>query len=582
MTFTDWLTGIGVRSAMAAPNALEDPVPSWVTRTGALLGIALFVLILCSPTPEGLSSAGQRMAAVAALMGIFWVAQVLPMEVTSLLPLALFPVLGVQSAKDVSAAYFTDNSFLYLGGFILALGIERWGLHRRFALHIVAATGTGVRRIVFGYMLATFAISMWISNTAATLLMLPIAMALLTSLEQLGRSSSTLSTDGNEPAESGMASSEALAARRKPRPAVGLPADDPQFARLGMAVMLGIGYAATLGGMATIVGTPTNIVYVEVIQKQFPDAPPLSAAEWMTTWGPCAFAFLVMTWLLITFRLRTPAGLQNWDRGFFRRQLQQLGPMQAGERWMLAVFSLTAALWLSRTGFDAGGTWRIPGWNVWASQWLAHLDVPKGGHWINDSTVAMVMALVMFTIPVRTHPDRPREQLMDWHTAGRLPWGILLLFGGGFAIAEASRTSGLAEWAGSVLAQSAQGLPIWLVIGLICLLVTFLSEFTSNVATANALLPIIAGLAVALGIDPRLLMLPATLAASNGFMLPIGTPPNAIVFGTGRIRMSQMVTYGLILDLAGVALIVLATYTLLVPQLHIDTNIFPAWAVGKD
>ncbi len=536
--------------AVSPPPALEDPVPPSVTRAGALLGIALFGFILLGPTPEGLSSAGQRMAAVAALMGVFWVTQVLPMEVTSLLPLALFPLLGVQSAKDVSAAYFTDNSFLYLGGFILALGIERWGLHRRFALHIVAATGTGVRRIVFGYMFATFAISMWISNTAATLLMLPIAMALLTSLEQLGDADADSSRD-------------------------------PQFARLGMAIMLGIGYAATLGGMATIVGTPTNIVYVEVLQKQFPDAPPLSAAEWMCTWGPCAFVFLLVTWLLITAGLRTPAGLRNWDRDFFRKQLRQLGPMQSGERWMLVVFSTTALLWLSRTGFDVGGGWAIPGWNVWANHWLARLDVAQGGHWINDSTVAMVMALVMFAIPVRAHADRPREPLMDWHTASRLPWGILLLFGGGFAIAEASRTTGLAEWAGGVLAQSAQGLPVWLVIGLVCLLVTFLSEFTSNVATANALLPIVAGLAVALGIDPRLLMLPATLAASNGFMLPIGTPPNAIVFGTGRIRMSQMVTYGLVLDFLGVALIVLATYTLLIPQLHIDTTTLPAWAASK-
>jgi solute carrier family 13 (sodium-dependent dicarboxylate transporter), member 2/3/5 len=246
---------------------------------------------------------------------------------------------------------------------------------------------------------------------------------------------------------------------------------------------------------------------------------------------------------------------------------------------MLLVFLTTAGLWLTRTGFDAGGGYALPGWNVLADWWLAALEI-KGGtrDWINDSTVAMTMALVMFAIPVRAAAGRPRQKLMDWSTASRLPWGILLLFGGGFAIADASRTTGLAEWAGAVVARSTADLPLWLLLTLICLLVTFLSEFTSNVATANALLPIIAGLAVSLGIDPRLLMLPATLAASNGFMLPIGTPPNAIVFGSGRIRISQMVAYGFLLDLIGVALIVLATYFLLMPQLGISLQTMPGWA----
>lgn len=529
--------------------SIEEPVPVGVSRLGAIVGGVLFLAILLAPTPEGLSSAGQRMAAVTALMGVFWVTQVLPMEVTSLLPLALFPILGVQSAKNVAASYFSDSSFLYLGGFVLALGIERWGLHRRFALHIVAATGTSVRRIVFGFMLATFGLSMWISNTAATLLMLPIAMALLTSLENL-RSDTT----------------DPEATRRN-------------LAPLGLAVMLGIGYSASLGGMATVVGTPTNVVYLEVLQKQFDNAPTFSAAEWMTTWGPFAFVFLIATWAVLTWSLRTPPGWGDFDRNFFRKQVTDLGPMQAGERWMLVIFTLTAGLWLTRTGFDFGHGWRLPGWRVLAESWLTRLDVSTGhANYINDSTVAITMALVMFTIPVRTRPGRPVEQLMDWQTAVRLPWGILLLFGGGFAIADASRTSGLAEWAGSTLATVAVGMPLWLLLTLICLLVTFLSEFTSNVATANALLPIVAGLAVSLGIDPRLLMLPATLSASNGFMLPIGTPPNAIVFGSGRIRIAQMVRYGFVLDIIGVVLIVLATYLLLMPQLGIDAQTLPEWA----
>lgn len=530
---------------------MDDPVPPWVSRVGGYVGVLLFFVLVLLPTPEGMSTAGQRMAAVTALMGVFWVTQALPMEVTSLLPLALFPLLGIMSAKDVSASYFSDSSFLYLGGFVLALGIERWGLHRRFALHIVAATGTGVRRMVLGFMLATFGISMWISNTAATLLMLPIALALLTSLEQLGGPTAPGESTGS----------------------------DPHFARLGMSLMLGIGYAATLGGMATLVGTPTNVVYLEVIQKQFPEAPELSAGQWITTWTPCSLGFLVVTWLVLTLGMKRPSGLTKFDRTFFRDQIRTLGPVTPGERWMFVVFITTALLWLTRTGFDPGLGWSLPGWNVLAEHWLSLLEITKGTrNWINDSTVAMLMALVMFCIPVRTQRDRPTEPLMDWATASKLPWGILLLFGGGFAIADASRITGLAEWSGVWLAQSTQGWPIWVLIGLICLLVTFLSEFTSNVATANALLPIAAGLAIAMEVDPRLLMLPATLAASNGFMLPIGTPPNAIVFGTGRIRIGQMVKYGFLLDILGVLLIVLATYTLLVPQLDIGTQGLPDWA----
>lgn len=533
---------------MTAPaSSLEEPVPESISRAGWVVGLSLFAVILLVGAPKGLSPAGHRLAAVTALMGVFWVTQALPMEVTSLLPLVLFPLCGVQSAKSVAGAYFSDSSFLYLGGFLLALGIERWGLHRRLALHIVAWTGLGVRRIVLGFMLATFAISMWISNTASALLMLPIAMALLSALEH-------------------------------PVDADGPPIRDSDFAPFGMATMLGLGYAATLGGMATLVGTPTNVVYVEVFHKQFPDGPPLSAAQWMLTWTPCALAFLVVTWLLLTARLRTPARLAELDWTFFTDRIRELGPMRTGEWWMAAIFLVTAMLWLTRTGLDVGESFQLPGWNALGDRWLSWLGVENPRDFINDSTVAMGMALMMFAIPLRTQPRGEWVPLMDWHTAARLPWGILLLFGGGFAIAEACRTTGLAEWAGLWLATSVRGLPTWLIIAVICLLVTFLSEFTSNVATANALLPIIAGLAVALGIDPRLLMLPATLAASCGFMLPIGTPPNAIVFGSGRIRITQMAGYGLLLDLIGVALIVAATFTLLAPQLQIDSQRMPEWA----
>lgn len=532
----------------SAPSSGEDPVPEWVSRLGLWLGLVIGLAIICGPTPAGLDPAGQRLAGVVALMGVWWITQAAPMEMTSLLPLVLFPLLGIAGAKEVAATYFSDSSFLYLGGFILALGLERWGLHRRLALHIVAATGTGVKRMVFGAMLATFTLSMWISNTAATLMMLPIALALLNSLLPV--------TEGPVPS-------------------------DRAAERLGMALMLGVGYSATLGGLATLVGTPTNIVFGTVLAKQFPEAPPVSAAQWMLIWTPCGLALLVLTWGLLTCGLKMPRELDRIDRDTFRRQLRELGPMSTGERAMLIVFLLTAVLWLTRTGIPLGVV-NIPGWKVAAGRWLTGLGVARdSGEWINDSTVAMAMALLLFLIPIRTRPERPAEPLMDWRTANRLPWGILLLFGGGFAIAEGSRTTGLAEWSGEWLATVAGGLPPWALITLVCLLMTFLSEFTSNVATANALLPIVAGLAVAVGVDPRLLMLPATIAASNGYMLPIGTPPNAIVFGTGRIRMGQMMGYGFVLDLVGVGLIVLATYGLMVPLLGIDPAVLPEWVRAR-
>lgn len=510
-----------------------------------MIAILVFVTLWCWPAPQGLEPAAQRLAAAAALMAVCWMTQAIPIEVTSLLPLVLFPLLGIESAKAVSQSYFSDSSFLYLGGFILALGIERWGLHRRIALTITATLGVGPRRMVLGFMLATFTISMWISNTAATLLMLPIAMALLATLEEWHADQ---------------------------------PHTDRAFRRLAMAVTLGTGYAATIGGMATLVGTPTNVVYVDIFQRLYPEAPPMSAGQWMTVWTPFSMIFLLFAWGLLVLGIGTPRWMGVLDRRLFRQQRAELGPMQAGERWMLLLFILTVAAWLLRTDFVTGDQVWLRGWGRLAAGWLATLGVARPDEWINDSTVAMLVAVVMFLVPIRTSNDFNRVPLMDWQTASRLPWGILLLFGGGFALAEACKSTGLSVWAGERLATVIQGQPLWLMILATGVLVTFLSELTSNVATANALLPMIAGTAVALGLDPRLLMIPATIAASCGFMLPVSTPPHAIVFGTGRIKLVEMARYGLVLNLAGAALILAASLWLLGPQLNIRPGELPAWA----
>ena len=526
---------------------LDERSPPWLTAGGKVAAIAAFLILWLLPTPEGLSPEAQRLAAATALMAVCWMTQAIPIEVTSLLPLALYPLLGVQSAKTVSRAYFSDSSFLYMGGFILALGIERWGLHRRIALTITSAVGVGPRRLVFGFMLATFAISMWISNTASALLMIPIAMALLASLEEWHSDE---------------------------------PRSDKAFRRLATATTLGIGYSATIGGMATLVGTPTNVVFVDIFRRLYPQAPPMSAGQWMTVWIPFSTAFLLLAWGVLVFRIGTPRWSAGLDRGLLKSQLRALGPMQTPERWMLGLFLFTVAAWLFRTDFVFGDAVRLPGWGRLAVRWLAGLGMTSGDadEWINDSTVAITVAVLMFLIPVRPHGGHARTPLMDWQTANRLPWGILLLFGGGFALADACKSTGLSDWTGQRLAVLVEGQPLWVMILGIGVLVTFLSELTSNVATANALLPMIGGTAVALGMDPRLLMIPATIASSCGFMLPVSTPPHTIVFGTGRIRLQEMARYGLFLNLAGAVLMLVTALWLLEPQLGTRPGELPDWA----
>ncbi|HET6423686.1 MAG TPA: SLC13 family permease, partial [Planctomycetaceae bacterium] len=269
---------------VSASKLDDEPVPAWVSRAGGFAAVIAFAVIWFSPTPTGMDPAGQRLAAVAAVMAICWMTQAIAIEVTSLLPLALFPIFGIQSAKTVAGLYFSDSSFLYLGGFILALGIERWGLHKRMALAIVAALGVGTRRIVLGMMLATFTISMWISNTAATLLMLPIGLALLSTLQDWHAGESHR---------------------------------DPGFQHLSMATALGIGYAATIGGMATLVGTPTNLVFGDVFRRLYPDGPPISAGQWMTVWTPFALLFLLLAWALLTWGGRVPQWSQSLERSLF-------------------------------------------------------------------------------------------------------------------------------------------------------------------------------------------------------------------------------------------------------------------------
>ena len=534
-----------------AANDARLPHANWNLRW-KLIALALFIAIWVAPTPQGLTPVAQRMAAVTGLMLVLWLTQAIPLAATSLIPLVAFPLLGIESADQVSNAYMNKNIILFMAGFIIALGIERWGLHRRIALHVVYSVGTGLRRVVLGFMLATAFLSMWLSNTASTLLMLPIGLALVHSLEEILKGTSREESI-QEPLE-----------------------------HFTTVLLLGIAYSASIGGLTTLVGTPTNITFMQIWSAQFPTAPEFSAGQWMALFFPLGVVFLLVAWGVLTWNLKVPPELRVLKRDYFRERLKELGRMSRAERWMTAVFAATALLWLFRTPMNVGNHQLFAGWGQYAERFLLWLgtDATLASHAIHDSTVAMGMALLMFLLPGERDETGRSLALMDWSTAKRLPWDILLLIGGGYALAAAVGQTGLSVWLGNWFAATCGDLPMWLLLLAVCLLLTFLTEFTTNAATISAVLPILSGATIGLGVDPRLLLLPATLSTSCAFMLPIATPPNAIIFGSGRVRILQMARYGIILNFIGVLLITLTMIFVVVPQLGIDPAVLPDWAAA--
>lgn len=444
---------------------------------------------------------------IALLMAVWWITEVVPLAVTSLLPVALFPLAGVMDGKAVASAYFNDVIFLFMGGFMVALAMQRWNLHRRIALNILRITGVSPAKVLLGFMLASSFLSMWISNTATAMMMLPIALSIIKELE-------ALATDG------------------KP-------------SRFSVGLLLGIAYGASIGGIATLVGTPPNLSLVRIFHICFPDAPDISFSQWMLFALPVALLFFAVTWGLLYLMFKPKAGLwQGVNRQLINLQLQKLGSRSYEEGVVLIAFVTLALLWLFRADL-AVGRFEIPGW----------AGLLKYGDHLNDGVVAIAIAIVLFLIPAR----HQKGAILDWKTASDIPWHILLLFGGGFALASGFKESGLSLWFGEQLQGVAYMHPL-LLIGFVCLIMTFLTELTSNTATTEMVLPILAGVAITTNINPLYLMIPATLSASMAFMLPVATPPNAIVFGTGKISMAQMARAGLILNLIGVVIIALMMY----------------------
>jgi sodium-dependent dicarboxylate transporter 2/3/5 len=475
-------------------------------RLGFWLGVSLAGVALVAAErlsgAGGLTAAEWRLLAVTALVATWWITEALPLGATALVPIAAFPLLGISSSKQVATAYGDPVVLLLLGGFFLALSVESSGVHRRIALHVLLAIGVSPPRLVLGFFAASAAVSMWISNTATTLILAPVALAIAERAE----------------------------------------ASDPARARgFVAAVLLAVAYGASIGGMGTPVGTPPNLIALGALARQFPEAPPVTFVAWARSALPVVLLLVPLGWLiLVRVAPKVPADLQLGARALLRDELAALGPWRSEERRALAVFGAAALAWITRPDLQLGA--------VTVRGWASLLGV-KGA---DDGTVAMLCALVAFALPQgRGSPER----LLSWRAVGRVPWGLVLLFGGGMALSEGFVATGLSERLGLALGQLAGGSPLLFVAALVPAVI-FASELMSNTALANLMLPILAAAASNAGLEPGGLVISGALACSAGFMLPAATGPNAIVFGTGRVTVGTMARAGLWLDVASWGVIV--------------------------
>ena len=456
-------------------------------------------MLLLLPLRADFTAAVRFTAFMGLLMALLWLTEAIPMGMTALLPLVAFPLAGISTMEKTAAPYANSAVFLFMGGFLVAATFERWGLHRRMAYFALSRVGTEPRRIVFAVILVTAFLSMWISNTATTLMMAPIAIAVVGGL-------------GKEP-------------------------------RAAEATLLGVAYAASLGGIGTPIGTPTNLIFLGAARELFPDAPPITFAQWMM-FGVAYLVLLVpVCWIIVVITARVPKGSAV---PLEQLGIEKPGAMRRPEKLALALCAATALLWMFRADIALGAT-KIPGWAT----------LFPSGKAINDATVAVAMAIIAFLLP-----GEKKQRLLGWEEFRRIPWDVLILFGGGFALADALEQSGFSKWAGARLSFLGDWPPVLMIVA-VCIVVTLLSEVASNVATATAMMPIAAALATSIGVHPYLLMLPATIAASSGFMLPVATAPNTIVYASGLVRVRAMARSGLLLDLAAAIVITFLVFTVI-------------------
>ena len=494
---------------------MENPDSSAVSsHLGLRLGAALCSGLLLLPVPEGLSPAAWRTAAVGALMAVWWITEALPIAATALVPLVAFPLLGIRGIDEAAAPYANPLIFLFMGGFLLAQAMQAWGLHRRIALGIVQAVGTRPRSIVIGFILASAFLSMWVSNTATALMMLPIGVSIV----ELAR--------------------DRLAAR-----------GETLSPRFGIVLALSIAYACNIGGMGTLIGTPPNALLAGFFSESY--GVEIGFAQWMGVGLPLVGVALpllygVLTWVYPLERDTLPGGEEIIDE-----ERARLGPFSTAELRVAVVFGGTALLWMARPILREA----VPG--------------------LSDAGIAMGAGLVLFLLPAGTD-DRA---LLGWEEAEALPWGVLVLFGGGLSLAAAIRDTGLAEWMGRGVG-ALQHWPVGLVVVATVALVVALTEITSNTATTAAFLPILGAVAVGLGESPYLLAVPAALGASCAFMLPVATPPNAIVYGSGLLTIPEMSRVGVWLNLLFIGVVTVLAYGLLGVAFGVELGSVPPWAVG--
>lgn len=499
---------------------------SLIQLVGLILGPVLFFLVLLFDfVPD--KPVVTRMAAIAVLMAVWWITEAVPLAATALIPMILYPLLGILKGKATAPMYFNSTIFLFIGGFMIAMTMEKWHLHKRLALLIIRTIGGGPSRIVLGFMIASAFLSAWISNTATAIMMLPIGLSIILEMEE----------------EFG----------------------EKDTHRFSLCLMLGIAYAASMGGAATLVGTPPNLVFRRIFELTFTEAPTISFGSWMLLGIPMSLIMLLVIWVVLTKLIYRPPAHLKVDPVIVDREYKALGSMTFEEKVVAAVFMFTALLWIFRKNLELGIV-TIPGWS-------ALLPYPG---MIDDGTVALFMAMTLFLIPTKS-PQAETATMMDVNIFKKLPWDIIILFGGGFALAKGFQVSGLSDFLGSKL-QILEGVNPVTMIAIICASLTFLTELTSNTATTQMILPILASIAVAMKTNPLMLMIPATLSTSCAFMMPVATPPNAIVFGSGRVRIGEMVRAGILINFIGIAVVTALFLLLGTAVFCIETGELPTWA----
>lgn len=464
-----------------------------------LLGMVLFTIMLFLPSPEGMSDSAWDLAAVTVLLACWWSTEALPVPITSLLPVVLFPALGITTIADATAPYAQPTIFLLMGGFIMATGLARWNLHRRIALMVLVKVGNSPTALIGGFMAVTAMISMWISNTASTLMMLPIALSM---------------------------AGEIIKKR------------DAKTEGFLLCLVLGIAYGANIGGFGTPIGTPPNLLVIAFMKENY--GIDVSFLSWMMFGVPATIIMLPIACLVLT-KWAFPFDLaeNSIAHDLLQQELDEMGPMRVPEKRMALLFAFIASAWILRTPIQN------------------NLEILP---WLSDALIAIAGAMLMFMIPSGSK-RKQGSKLLNWKTADKIPWGVLLLFGGGLSLAAAVKATGLAVWIGEELAAVAI-FDLIIIILILVTIVVFLTELTSNTATTATLLPILGALAVATGLDPMILFVPVAISASCAFMLPVATAPNAVIFASGEVTIPQMAKAGFRLNLFAIFAITGLSYVL--------------------